>query len=399
MTDLRDVIGPDGDLADIRKGTGHFVAAVVEASTARPSGPWGDTVVHCTLRRPSRSKCDGLVRVRLDDSSDVLWQCVACGNEGAVQGWQASPFDLRRARDARPRGQVASVTLSVAEYKAIKDSLMMGADHPEVLAAASPGDRVVVIRATPGEVESLCDAVAAEANHAPTRRGQRVLDSAFERLRGALEPVRPPRQARSFRAATDPRVADSLANDMAAMLGASPDAQSRHQGIFVEAARAVLEAHGLEQRIRKAAITIDGKAPLIQVMELGELLDRTATFARSEPRDGVRVLVTFVESLRGTTLTDDLAPLISEAASALLVAAKGARDLGAVRDAMRALVNAHITDARFGAVASALDGARLGKRGTKAALDELARVGDAMGDDARGRAANLTRTLAGRYLS
>ncbi len=400
MTDLRDVIGPDGDLGDIRKGTGHFVAAVVEASTARPSGRWGDTVVHCTLRRPSRSKCDGLVRVRLDDSSDVLWQCVACGNEGAVQGWQASPFDLRRARDARPRGQVASVTLSVAEYEAIKDSLMMGADHPEVLAAASRGDDgSVVIRATPGEIESLCDAVAAEANHAPTRRGQRVLDSAFERLRGALEPAPLPRQAHSFLAASDARAAESLANGIAAMLGASPDAESRYRGIFVETARAVLEAHALQGRIRKAASTIGGKAPLIQVMELSELLDQAATFSRSQPRDGVPVLVAFVESLRGTTLTEDLAPLIFEAARALLVAAKGARDSRAVRDAMHALVNAHINDARFGAVASALDGARLGKRATKTALDELARVGDAMGDDARGRAANLTRTLAGRHLS
>jgi hypothetical protein len=226
-----------------------------------------------------------------------------------------------------------------------------------------------------------------------------VLDSAYERLGGALEPVPVPRQARSFLAATDPRVAESLANGLAAMLGASPDAESRYRGIFVETARAVLEAHALQERIRRAAITIVGKAPLTQVMELGELLDPAATFARSKPRDGVRVLVTFVDTLRGTTLTEDLAPLIFEAARALLVAAKGARDLRAVRDGMRALVNAHITDARFGAVASALDGARLGKRGTKAALDELARVGDGMGDDARGRGANLTRTLAGRHLS
>ena len=51
MTDLRDAIGPDGDLADTRKGTGPFVAAVVEAATARPAGRWGDTVVRCTLRR------------------------------------------------------------------------------------------------------------------------------------------------------------------------------------------------------------------------------------------------------------------------------------------------------------------------------------------------------------
>jgi hypothetical protein len=292
------------------------------------------------------------------------------------------------------------VTLSAAEYQAIEDSLMIGADHPEVLAAASPGEHgVVVIRATPGEIESLCDSVAAEANHAPTRRGQRVLDSAFERLRGGFEPVPPPHQADAFLAATDPSAAEALANGIAAMLGASPDAQSWHQGIFVEAARAVLEAHALEQRIRRAATTIDGKAPLIQLMELGELLDQAATFARSQPSDGVRVLVAFVDSLSGTDLTEDLGPLIFEAARALLVAAKEGRDPRAVRDAMHALVTAHINDARFGAVASAFDRARLGKRAIKAALDAIARVGD-LGDDARARrAASLTRTLTGSHLS
>jgi hypothetical protein len=289
--------------------------------------------------------------------------------------------------------------LSVAEYEAIKDSLMIGADHPEVLAAATPGDAGVVIHAARDEIESLRDAVAAEANHAPTRRGQRVLDSAFERLRDAIEPVRPPHQAHSFRAATNPITAETVANGIAAMLGVSTDTQSRYQGIFVETARAVLDAHALEQRIRKAAKTIEGKAPLVQVLELGELLDHAATFARSQPSDGVRVLVAFIESLRGTALTEDLAPLISETARALLVAAKAARDSRAVRDAMHALVSAHIDDARFEPVASALDGARLGKRATKAALDEIALVGDAFGDDARGRAANLTRTLAGGHLS
>jgi hypothetical protein len=226
-----------------------------------------------------------------------------------------------------------------------------------------------------------------------------MLDSAFERLRGAVEPVRPPRQAHSFRVATDSITAESVANSIAAMLGVSTDAHSRYQGIFVETARAVLDAHALEQRIRKAAKTIEGKAPIVQALELGELLDRAATFARSQLGDGVRVLVTFIESLRGTPLTEDLAPLISETAKALLAAAKAARDSAAVRDAMRALVSAHINDARFGPVASALDGARLGKRATKAALDEIARIGEPVGDDARARAANLTRTLTGSHLS
>jgi hypothetical protein len=66
---------------------------------------------------------------------------------------------------------------------------------------------------------------------------------------------------------------------------------------------------------------------------------------------------------------------------------------------MRALVSAYINDARFGSIASALSGARLGKRATKAALEEIARVGDALGGAALDRAASLSRALDGSQLS
>jgi hypothetical protein len=398
VTDLRDAVGLHGELAESRKGIGQFVAAIVEAATARPRGPWGKTVVRCTLRRPARSKCDGLAQVRLDNLDDVAWRCVVCGNQGVVRTWQDSAFDLRRARDARPRRQRTAVTLSVPEYEAIRDSLMMGADHAEILAAATPEEDGIGICAAPGELEALCDSVAAEANHAPTRRLQRLLDSTVERLRSTVEPA-PPDRADSIRVVRDPLTEKAVADGIANMLGVAPGAQARYQGIFVETARAVLEAHALEQRIRQTARTADGKASLIQFIELGEVLDQAATFARSHPEDGVRVLSAFIDGLRGTTLTENLAPLVADAAKALLAAAKAARDSQVVRDAMRALVGAHIRDERFGDIATALDGARLGKRATKIALDEIASLGDSGGDEGRRRAFDLKSILAGRHLS
>lgn len=399
VTDLRDFVGPDGDLAGHRTTPGHFVAAMVEAATARSPGPWAATVVRCTLRRPARSKCEGLARVRSDGGDEIEWQCAACRNQGAIRGWQESPFDLRRARDARRRGPRTTVVLSLAEYEAIKDSLSIGVDHAEVLAAAIPTDEGPAIDATAEEIDSLSDGVAAEANHASSRRIQLVLDGAFERLRAALDLVRPPGPSDSVRAVNRPITAEAVADGIAATLGASPDVRSRHRGIFVEIDRVGLEAHALKQRIRRTAKESNGKAPLLAALELAGHLDQAATFGRCHPGGGVRVLVAFIEALRGLVLSEDFAPLIFDTATALLASAKAAPDPRALHVALGALVTAHVDDPRFGAVAAAIEGARLGKRATKSALKELDRIGSDARDDARRRASNLRRTLSGSHLS
>jgi hypothetical protein len=138
---------------------------------------------------------------------------------------------------------------------------------------------------------------------------------------------------------------------------------------------------------------------VVVALELGELLDQASTFARLHPADGVPVLAAFIAALRAADLTEDFAPLISESATAILAAAKEARRPDLRGQALRALVHAHIEDARFASVASILERARLGKRGIKAALNEIARVGDTAAGDARARAEGLRRAFSAEHLS
>lgn len=382
-------------------GPGHFVAAVVEAATARLGTRWGRAVIRCTLGRPVRPRCSAFVEVRSAGEDEIAWRCTACGNRGTVRGWARGPFDLRRARDARATSGRRTVRLSVPEYDAIANTLTIGADHPEVLAAATPAlDREeVVLRATADELDGLCDAVAAGANHAGSRGTQRLLDGAFDRLSAVLDPPRPPARAATLPLIDGPVTAEAVADQIAAMFGVSGEAGSRYRGVFVEAARAGLDARRLEQRIRMATAEAVNKAPLVVALELASLLDQASTFARLHPDEGVRVLAAFISALRAAAPTEDLAPLISESATTILAAAKAAHDPRLRREAVRTLVSAYIEDARFAAVATILERRRIGKRGVEAALNEIERVDDTATVAARTRAEALRRVLSAELLS
>jgi hypothetical protein len=399
VTDLRDLLGPDGDVAETKKGSGRFVTTVVEAATARPPGAWATTVVRCTLRRPARARCDGLVQVRSGESDTINWRCVACGNHGSVQGWRRSPFDLSRARDSRSRSGRQVLRLPSPEYRAIVDGLIIGADCPEILAAAAPDGDQVVLHATADEIDSLSGAVAAEANHASSRRMQRLLDSAFDRLRTALDPPKAQALVEAPRFATSPISPEEIAGQIAAILGVPAEAASRYQDIFVATAHVGLAARALEDRIRTIARRGSGKPPLILALELGEALDQTATFARCHPREGFHVLVAFIQALRGVEPAPEIIPLVSEAAAALVSSAKRATDPRVMSQALCALVEAYVGDDRFGEIASILEHARLGKRATKSALTELVRIETAAAGDIRARADRLKRTILGSHLS
>jgi hypothetical protein len=124
-----------------------------------------------------------------------------------------------------------------------------------------------------------------------------------------------------------------------------------------------------------------------------EVLDQAATFARSDPAGGIRVLASLLSALRETSLVE-MDVLVMGAADALLGAAHQARDREATMEALTSLVAAHVFDGRFGAIVTAIARARLGKRARQVALDVLdsTAVRDA---NARRRAADLRRSLKG----
>ena len=52
-----------------------------------------DTNVPC-WRSPGRKRCRGdMVAERSDGSSEIVWQCPACGANGVIHGWEGSLWD------------------------------------------------------------------------------------------------------------------------------------------------------------------------------------------------------------------------------------------------------------------------------------------------------------------
>ena len=104
-------------------------------------------------------------------------------------GGNVPPFDLRtveRLVDDRVGVVVveddAVLLRSVMLTDAASEGLVYGA-------AWSPAG--AVLTGTLDELDELADSVAAEANHEPVRRRQRLLDAVFDVLQAAIDEQRP----------------------------------------------------------------------------------------------------------------------------------------------------------------------------------------------------------------
>lgn len=186
VTYLRDLLGPDGDVAETEKGSGRFVTTVVEAATARPPGAWATTVVRCTLRRPARARCDGLVQVRSGESDTINWRCVAC---------EAPRFATSPISPEEIAGQIAAILGVPAEAASRYQDIFVATAHVG-LAARALEDRIrTIARRGSGkpplilalELGEALDQTATFARCHP-REGSHVLVAFIQALRG-VEPA------------------------------------------------------------------------------------------------------------------------------------------------------------------------------------------------------------------
>jgi hypothetical protein len=73
----------------------HF-GAIVIAISPEPIGVLVATDVPCR-RRPSRRRCSGAIQGLIaSDDGRIHWICPKCEDQGAIAGWEASPWDARR---------------------------------------------------------------------------------------------------------------------------------------------------------------------------------------------------------------------------------------------------------------------------------------------------------------
>jgi hypothetical protein len=95
ITDLRHLIGPDGDIASFRGGRqlAQHLCQIVSAVTSQAAEGLLDTSLACR-RRPGRKPCPGQIQAGFDEASGrIRWLCPSCGARGWISGWQGTRWD------------------------------------------------------------------------------------------------------------------------------------------------------------------------------------------------------------------------------------------------------------------------------------------------------------------
>jgi hypothetical protein len=99
ITNMTDYLDTDGRIVEMPRRAerlaAHLGAIVVAISTEAPEALMA-TDVPCR-RRPGRRPCPGSIQGFIaSDDRRIHWICADCGDNGAISGWEGTPWDARR---------------------------------------------------------------------------------------------------------------------------------------------------------------------------------------------------------------------------------------------------------------------------------------------------------------
>ncbi len=78
------------------------LGGIIAAATSEPSGTQRQFDVACR-RKPGSKLCPGIIHPGFEPStSNILWQCPVCGDQGLIRNWQGTPWD-KGGRPELPR--------------------------------------------------------------------------------------------------------------------------------------------------------------------------------------------------------------------------------------------------------------------------------------------------------
>jgi hypothetical protein len=187
VSDLRHFLDLDEDTPGPARRMAERLSMIVRAATAGDLGEAWVSALRCE-RRPGRQRCPGQIAVRRTDAPpSIAWQCMSCGDDGVISGWEGSPHDLRPER---------LVAVPVARYRIVvpldvaatlRDIQVLDRDVERLVFRARASEAGAVLIGDEAELEELLGCVAAEANDEDNRRRRRNLDEAFEGLTRAVE--------------------------------------------------------------------------------------------------------------------------------------------------------------------------------------------------------------------
>jgi hypothetical protein len=189
VTDLHHFLDLPEDTPGPARRLAEHLANIVRAATAGDAATSWETSLPCR-RRPGNRPCPArMIVLRTHAEHPIRWHCSACDDQGVINNWEDSPFDLRRH----------GLTLAEHAHEIILDSEVVAALHDLRLLDLDCERLVFRIRAhhdhhnravlavTADELDELIGFIAAEANHETNQRRQRRLDTAFHALNTAAQ--------------------------------------------------------------------------------------------------------------------------------------------------------------------------------------------------------------------
>jgi hypothetical protein len=186
VTDLHHFLDlPDGTPGPARRLAGHL-SNIVRAATAGDAGIAWESALPCR-RRPANRRCPGrMVVLRTEPPAPIRWQCSVCGDEGVISNWASSPCDLRprRLTLAHP---VNEIVIPEEAAAALRELPFPDPGCERLVFRIRAHDGGAVLPATNGDLDKLIGFVAAEANHASSRRHRQRAGTALDALSNAAQ--------------------------------------------------------------------------------------------------------------------------------------------------------------------------------------------------------------------
>ena len=143
-------------------------------------------------RRPGHRPCPGLIAVlRTEIPPSVEWRCVSCGDEGAISGWERSPFDLRPGSTDDASGEAVRAVIPPDIAATLRSLMLIDSACERMIFRATVADGGIVLAGDVDDLDEVLGYVMAEANREDDRRRQKRLDTAFNVLSEVVEQAQP----------------------------------------------------------------------------------------------------------------------------------------------------------------------------------------------------------------
>lgn len=162
----------------------HLGSLVKAGSSAEPGLSWVSGI-GC-IRRPGRKPCPGRICIhRSELRPEIRWECIVCGDDGRISGWEGSSADLRSGSvPSAEEGTSAVIPYEIA--KVLRSITYPDSDVERMVYRARAVADGVVLEGKPELFRLLVDTVAAESNLELNRRCRKRLDDASAAVVDAL---------------------------------------------------------------------------------------------------------------------------------------------------------------------------------------------------------------------